>query len=88
MYNGEKYLINALNGLRLTVQNNLLIGARKREQPDNHAFDEMGSLRMYTGFDINNDEILVTGNIAQGSEGYNYVVPHVSCADAVLQTSY
>lgn len=47
----------------------------------------MGAIRMYSPVSIYNDVILVSNNIAQGSEGYGFVFPHVACGDEARNTT-
>lgn len=42
----------------------------------------MGALRMYTPYDPESSNVLVNNNIAAGSEGYGFGIPHVSCDKA------
>ncbi len=79
IFYGRKYLVYALKMYNFTFTNNLMVGVLKR---DSTVFDDlMACFSSYDPVNTTIDNITVTDNLCQGSEGHGYCVSDVRCED-------
>lgn len=68
-------------GQKLTVKNNLFIGALERtELALTMLYDMTCFIYWWKNIDVTKDEIVVTQNVGQGSQGPGYIFPHILCS--------
>ncbi len=78
-FHGRKYHIFASKTYNLTFTKNLMVGVLKRAST---FFDDLKAcFASYEPVNTTNDNITVTNNLCQGSEGHGYVVVDVQCED-------
>jgi hypothetical protein len=78
-FSARKYHVLALQTFSFSFTNNLMIGVIKRPSI---TFDELvACYASYEAVNPKEDNIKVTNNLCQGSQGLGYAVPDVECSD-------
>jgi hypothetical protein len=79
----RKFLLLVYHVKNYNFTNNLLIGARKRDEIDylyeTQMVDDVACYEQYIPIDFANDQVNVSFNLAQGSEGEGFVFPATTC---------
>lgn len=84
IYNGERFLIQALNCKQWKITDNLLIGVKLRAggsslDQTNGLWDPVAIIHMYTPYLPSIDKHEVKRNVASGTQGIGYAFPGTPC---------
>lgn len=78
-FNARKFHVLALKTYYFNFNNNLMVGVTKR--PTMVFEDLIACFASYEAVSPSTDNITVTKNLCQGSEGNGFAVPDVGCSD-------
>lgn len=78
-FNARKFHVLALKTYYFNFNNNLMVGVTKR--PTTVFEDLIACFASYEAVSPSTDNITVTKNLCQGSEGNGFAVPDVGCSD-------